>query len=82
MSYSREEHAAYMRQWRRDHPLSEKQRLRDACRSYAGVYLRRGKIKKADCIVCGSTESQMHHKDYTKPLEIDWMCRSCHMSIH
>ncbi len=82
MGYPRSIQAAYMRLWRLSHPLTEKERLRDICRSYAGVYLRRGKIKRANCIVCGSAESEMHHEDYSKPLEVDWMCRDCHMSDH
>jgi hypothetical protein len=28
---------------------------------------------------CGSTDVEMHHPDYDKPLEVIWMCRSCHL---
>jgi hypothetical protein len=24
----------------------------------------------------------MHHPDYDKPLEVVWVCRSCHLDIH
>ena len=71
-----------MRAWRADHPLTEEQRLKDNARSYAGVYLRRGKLERKPCERCGSKDSQMHHDDYTKPLEIRWLCRRCHLDLH
>lgn len=75
-------HAAYMRQWRKTHPLNLIQRIKDNCRSYAGVYLRRGKIEKKVCSRCSNEKSQMHHDDYKQPLKIDWLCRSCHLDLH
>jgi len=75
-------HAEYMRKWRKTHVLSESQRKKDICRSYACVYLRRGKIEKENCSICGSENSQMHHDDYDKPLEITWLCRKCHLNLH
>lgn len=75
-------HNEYMREWRKLHPLNEEQRKKDRCRSYASVYLRRGKLKKEKCLVCGSENSQMHHKNYNEPLNIVWLCRSCHLKVH
>jgi hypothetical protein len=71
-----------MQEWRKNNPLTEEQRIKDNARSYAGVYLRRGKIEKAPCQECGNRNSQMHHDDYSKPLVIKWMCRPCHMAYH
>lgn len=48
----------------------------------AKVYLKRGKIAKQPCVRCGSSESQMHHEDYSKPLEVTWLCRPCHLQVH
>ena len=35
------------------------------------------------CCVCGCSENIVaHHCDYLKPLNVLWMCQSCHMSWH
>lgn len=62
--------------------LTPEQKRRANCRSYAFSYLRRGKLQKLTCEHCGSEDSQMHHEDYSKPLEVMWLCRICHMNLH
>ena len=75
-------HAAYMRAYRHSHPLSPEQRRRDNTRSYAHVYLSRGKLTRQRCQECGDENSQMHHEDYGQPLVVTWLCRSCHLRLH
>jgi len=76
-------HAQQMRECRPRHKsLSIEQRAKANARSYANVYLKRGKIKKGKCCVCNSKDSQMHHEDYTKPTDILWLCRGCHLQRH
>lgn len=55
--------------------------MKDAARSQAGVYLRRGKITRQPCIVCGK-RAEMHHPDYAKPRDVVWLCRAHHLAIH
>lgn len=74
--------AAYTREWRKGRPLTPTQRIKDKVRSTAGVALRRGKITRKPCQKCGSEKSQMHHHDYSKPLEVEWLCRPCHLWEH
>lgn len=75
-------HAAYMRAWRKTHPLTLKQKIKDTARSYANVYFKKGKLIKKPCEICGNPKSQMHHHDYKKPLEIIWLCRFHHLEHH
>ena len=75
-------HAANMRAWRKTHPMTAEQRRKDAARSYAGVYKRRGKLAPEPCQICGDANSQMHHSDYNRPLAVEWLCRPCHLSLH
>ena len=44
--------------------------------------LRRGKLIKQPCQVCGSEEVSAHHEDYSKPLEVVWLCHTHHMERH
>ena len=75
-------HAAYMRMWRQTHKLTGEARRRANARSYAKVYLRRGKLKRQPCEMCGVAVVQMHHDDYSKPLAVRWLCRACHLGLH
>ena len=70
----------YARAWRKANPLTEEQKSKDTARSYAGVYKRRGKLVPQAC-ACGD-KAEMHHEDYTRPLEVIWVCRKCHLKLH
>lgn len=75
-------HAAYMREWRKSHPLNAEQRLKDICRAYANVYEGRGALVPQPCEVCGTKDVEKHHPDYSKPLEVKWLCRDHHLELH
>jgi hypothetical protein len=74
-------HREYQRAWRKAHPLTPEQRLKDNARSYAGTYRRRGKLKEQPCFVCGAP-AQMHHPDYSSPLDVLWICKLHHRQLH
>lgn len=42
-----------------------------------------GNIQKpTECSVCKQTiKVEAHHTDYTKPLEVVWVCRPCHSDL-
>jgi hypothetical protein len=46
------------------------------------INVRNGKLKKENCKICGSIKSEAHHKDYSKPLEIIWLCKEHHTDEH
>lgn len=43
-------------------------------------------LKPTNCPVCGGfkprREIHAHHNDYTRPLEVEWMCAKCHANHH
>lgn len=62
--------------------MTEAQKVKARARAYAKVYLARGKLKRKPCEDCGSRKVQMHHDDYSKPLQVTFLCRPCHMARH
>lgn len=75
-------HAECTRKYRKNNVMTAEARFRSNARSYLHVYIRRGKIKKLDCQVCGSPFVEGHHKDYSKPLNVTWLCKMCHRLYH
>ncbi len=63
--------AEYQRRQRAKNP--EKSRAR----ALVGYAVKSGKIQKQPC-KCGETKVQAHHHDYSKPLDVQWMCFKCH----
>ncbi len=45
--------------------------------------LKRGELVKKPCEHCGSEyRVEGHHPDYDKPLDVIWLCKSCHEQEH
>lgn len=44
--------------------------------------LRDGKIVKLPCEICGCERSVAHHDDYSKPLNVRWLCQAHHKQWH
>ena len=63
--------------WRAAHP--------DAYKAQNAVNnaVRDGKLKRDPCAICGTTSRvHAHHQDYSKPLEVKWLCAKCHHRLH
>lgn len=45
---------------------------------------RAGRMKPSVfCEECGlPAKTHGHHKDYSKPLDVDWLCKECHTELH
>ncbi len=59
-----------------------KNKIKTVARWKAAHALKRGLLVRQPCAVCGSEYSQMHHPDYRKPLEVEWLCRAHHLERH
>lgn len=71
-----------MRGWRRTHRPTKAQRRKANCRSYLHTYIKRGQVAKGPCAICGTRERiEAHHEDYSKPLEVVWLCRGHHVML-
>lgn len=44
--------------------------------------VRDGRAVKGPCEKCGSLDSEGHHEDYSKPLEVIWLCPKHHGERH
>jgi hypothetical protein len=81
MKEIRRRSAARNREAERRHP--EKIRARQTVTNA----VHRGKLTKPDqCSRCEAQTARIdlhaHHNDYSKPLEVEWICRDCHQREH
>ena len=63
-------------------PVSEIERRKGIARSTLHVAIRRGKLSKGPCAVCSAANVHGHHPDYSKPLEVVWLCPVHHRVVH
>jgi hypothetical protein len=40
------------------------------------------RLKKQPCCICGNINGQRHHEDYTKPMDVIWLCSKHHAERH
>lgn len=55
-------------------------KLRARARIRNRIYL--GLLERQPCEVCGDVRSHAHHKDYSKPLDVRWLCPKHHKEVH
>jgi hypothetical protein len=60
---------------------SENQEKRDAHTKLNNA-IRNGVVLRPDTCQCGNPSPEGHHEDYSKPLMVVWLCRSCHQRLH
>jgi hypothetical protein len=61
--------------YRRRHPTETKAR-RDANNALSS-----GRIARLPCEVCGTLNTEKHHDDYTRPLDVVWLCPEHHRQL-
>ena len=55
--------------------------LKRAAHIILGNAVKYGKVKKQLCWVCGGL-AEAHHPDYSKPLDVVWLCSQHHKDTH
>lgn len=65
-----------------DEQYRESHRSERIARNRVYRAVRSGRLIPLACHECGSQISQAHHPDYSKPLEVIWLCPSHHMLLH
>ena len=71
-----EKHLEGARRWRERNP--EKRKAQVA----VGNALRDRRLVREPCEVCGAEKVHAHHDDYSRPLEVRWLCRQHHAERH
>jgi len=61
-----------------------KHKLKQSARKKVRYAIKTGVLVKLNhCESCGeSGQLDGHHEDYSKPLEVLWLCRTCHAKTH
>lgn len=75
---NRDRHRERVKRWKKinQHQTKATTAVKDAVR-YGRL------VKASECSKCGSKENiEGHHHDYSKPLDVIWVCKVCHIKIH
>lgn len=82
--YNRE----YNKNWRAENGYhnEEKSKLRypekQKARGKISNEIIMGRLERKPCAICGQENAQAHHPDYSKPLEVEWLCPLHHTEAH
>jgi hypothetical protein len=69
-------HKASAERWSAKHPERRK------ASHIVGNAIRDGRLKRQPCICCGSENVEAHHPDYSRPLDVVWLCIPHHKEVH
>ncbi len=88
-----EKHAFILYHWKKENPEKNKKQQKKATSKYLADpankiklearrqvkgALRNGRLTKEPCF-CGEVKMESHHKDYSKPLDVEWLCKKHHV---
>lgn len=72
-------------EWRHNAGMHRDQCAKEKRAAHAAVHsaLKTGRLTRCPCEICGATNSvQAHHDDYSKPLDVMWLCVTHHRERH
>lgn len=59
-----------------------RQPLKAAAHTAVGHAVSAGRLIRKPCEQCAKPKAEAHHDDYTKPLDVRWLCKLCHERWH
>jgi ribosomal protein S27AE len=68
--------SAFTKAWRSE----DKRRI--AAHNAVARAIKKGSLLKLPCVRCGTEKSVAHHEDYSKFLDVMWLCSPCHRKRH
>ena len=81
--YRREYHRTHREQMNRlKREWMERNKDRMRVKNATRYAIKVGKLVRAPCVVCGEDLVEAHHPDYSKPLEVVWLCHTHHLEVH
>jgi hypothetical protein len=66
----------------RERMKKEHEKFRSAARRKTRTALESGVLVRLSCEVCGNSATDAHHEDYSRPLDVKWLCRRHHRERH
>ncbi len=55
---------------------------KDRARNLVTKAMKAGSLRRQPCEKCGTKRAQAHHDDYSKPLQVRWLCYKHHLAEH
>lgn len=62
------------------YPRRLNERIR--AREIAQRAIKAGRLLRQPCNQCGADRAEAHHTDYSRPLDVTWLCGKCHRAAH
>jgi hypothetical protein len=63
-------------------PHAELEEQKARARQAVNDAVKKGTLIRQPCAICGALEADGHHPDYSKPLDVIWLCPPHHRSEH
>lgn len=67
---------SYVKEYREKYPVKYK------AHNMVNNNIRSGNLHRQPCEVCGDKQAHAHHDDYSKPLNVRWLCPAHHSQWH
>ncbi len=55
---------------------------KERARMLVALAIQSGRLQRQRCEVCGIADAHAHHPDYSRPLDVQWLCRKHHKQEH